>query len=164
LRASLNVHRLISEAYHHTPDGGTYDSKAEGPEAAGEGEDLHEPRSGDGAHVEEEEVECFAVSRVYDASEVVVITKDLPVEGDEWDPMLRVDLEPHRSELHPGDSNPSPGDIENIRASGLRRLLAALVSAVARAEAAGVIPPELDDTQWQERFEQGLRTVTRKEG
>jgi hypothetical protein len=100
--------------------------------------------------------ETFAVSRVSDASEVVVITKDLsgnPIEGAAWDPMLRVDLQPLRSDLHPGDGHPSPGDIENIRASGLRRLVSRLVSALFAAERTGVIPPALTDAEWRARFE-----------
>ncbi len=115
-------------------------------------------------------VECFGVMKVSDASEQVIITRDLtlddnsPGASDDWDPMLNVDLYPIRSELHPNDRTPEGGNLEHVRASELRKLADCLNAAISMAEILSVIPPQLTDEEWRTRYgeAEGIGPVARE--
>ncbi len=111
------------------------------------------------------DVVCHGMMRIFDPNERVSITRDLNADDngigcpDEWDPMLQVGFYPLPSELHPGDPHPSGEQVENVRASELRKLADQLNAAINLAEMLNVIPPRLTDEQWRKRYAeaQGLK-------
>lgn len=104
------------------------------------------------------EVETLAYLKVSDASEIVTISRDLMRDdngidcAEAWDPMLTVLLYPIASQLHPDDPKPGFGEIENIRADELRKLVRYLQSALDTAERLGIIPPELTEAEYASRL------------